>query len=99
MAFKAFNLFYQMVPGHPLRPWGVGDSLRSGILPLLTLGAHRRDLSFRDASVSSRPAAWLTPHHGDDKDLAESRAAQGFRALIDRGTGGEHVVDQHRAVR
>lgn len=38
MAYKGFNLFYQNVPGHPLRPWGVGDNLRSGILPLLTLG-------------------------------------------------------------
>lgn len=38
MALKAFNLFYKDVPCHALRPWGVGDSLRSGILPLLTLG-------------------------------------------------------------
>ncbi len=37
MVFKAYNLFYQNVPGHPLVPWGVGDSLRSGVLPLLTL--------------------------------------------------------------
>lgn len=38
IVFKAFNLFYQAVPGHALRPWGVGESLRSGILPLVTLG-------------------------------------------------------------
>lgn len=38
MAFKGFNLFYQNVPGHSLRPWGVGDNLRSGIVPLFTLG-------------------------------------------------------------
>ncbi len=38
MAFKAFNLLYQEVPGHALRPWGVGDSLRSGMVPLLALG-------------------------------------------------------------
>jgi membrane protease YdiL (CAAX protease family) len=38
LAFKAFNIIYQSVPGHPLRPWGVGDTLRSGILPLLALG-------------------------------------------------------------
>lgn len=37
MAFKACGLLYREVPGHPLRPWGVGDSLRSGMLPLLTL--------------------------------------------------------------
>jgi membrane protease YdiL (CAAX protease family) len=38
MVFKGFNLLYQVIPGHPLHPWGVGDNLRSGILPLLTLG-------------------------------------------------------------
>lgn len=37
-AFKGFNLLYRSVENHPLRPWGVGDSLRSGILPLLALG-------------------------------------------------------------
>jgi membrane protease YdiL (CAAX protease family) len=37
-AFKGFNLLYKDVDGHFLRPWGVGDSLRSGILPLLALG-------------------------------------------------------------
>jgi membrane protease YdiL (CAAX protease family) len=37
MAFKACGLFYQKAPDHPLRPWGVGESLRSGMLPLLTL--------------------------------------------------------------
>lgn len=36
-AFKLFNLLYQKVPAHPLRPWGVGDSLRAGLLPLLAL--------------------------------------------------------------
>jgi len=38
IAFKAFNLLYQKVPDHPLSPWGVGDSLRSGVIPLFTLG-------------------------------------------------------------
>ena len=37
MAFKGFNLFYENVPRHPLMPWGVGESLRSGIFPLFTL--------------------------------------------------------------
>jgi membrane protease YdiL (CAAX protease family) len=37
-AFKAFNLFYQEVSDSPLRPWGIGENLRSGVLPLLTLG-------------------------------------------------------------
>lgn len=38
VAYKAFNLLYRDSPDHPLRPWGVGDSLYSGILPLVTLG-------------------------------------------------------------
>ena len=37
-AFKAFNLFYREVSDSPLRPWGIGENLRSGVLPLLTLG-------------------------------------------------------------
>jgi membrane protease YdiL (CAAX protease family) len=37
MAFKGFNLLYKADPRHPLQPWGVGDSLRSGMLPLATL--------------------------------------------------------------
>jgi membrane protease YdiL (CAAX protease family) len=36
-AFKGFNLLHQTVAGHPLRPWGVGADLRSGVLPLVTL--------------------------------------------------------------
>ncbi len=36
-AFKGFNLLHAVVDDHPLRPWGVGESLRSGLLPLLTL--------------------------------------------------------------
>jgi uncharacterized protein len=38
LAFKAFNLLYRQVDGHPLQPWGIGESLKSGILPLLALG-------------------------------------------------------------
>jgi membrane protease YdiL (CAAX protease family) len=36
-ALKAFNLFYTRVAEHAFRPWGVGDSLRSGVFPLLVL--------------------------------------------------------------
>lgn len=36
LAFKAFNMMHQSVPAHSLQPWG--RSLRSGVLPLLTLG-------------------------------------------------------------
>jgi membrane protease YdiL (CAAX protease family) len=38
MVLKGFNLIYQTVPRHSLRPWAVGDNLRSGVLPLLALG-------------------------------------------------------------
>lgn len=38
MSFKAFNILYKQVPEHFLSPWGVGDNLRSGLLPLVTLG-------------------------------------------------------------
>lgn len=37
MAFKGFNLYNQGVPAHFLRPWGVGDNLRIGVLPMVTL--------------------------------------------------------------
>lgn len=37
-AFKGFNMLHLAVPAHEWRPWGVGDSLRSGLLPLLALG-------------------------------------------------------------
>jgi membrane protease YdiL (CAAX protease family) len=37
-AFKGFNMLHRVVPVHELRPWGVGDSLRSGLLPMLALG-------------------------------------------------------------
>ena len=36
-AFKCFNMIHQPVLAHPLRPWGIGDSLKSGLLPLLVL--------------------------------------------------------------
>lgn len=36
--FKLFNQLYEAVSDHVLRPWGVGESLRVGMLPLLTLG-------------------------------------------------------------
>jgi membrane protease YdiL (CAAX protease family) len=37
-AFKGFNLFHKGVDASPLRPLWIGDSLRSGLLPLVTLG-------------------------------------------------------------
>jgi membrane protease YdiL (CAAX protease family) len=37
VAFKAFNQSYRVLESHPLHPWAMGDSMRSGLLPLLTL--------------------------------------------------------------
>ena len=37
MAFKSFNLYYFSVSVHPLHPWGVGETLRSGLVPMLAL--------------------------------------------------------------
>lgn len=37
-AFKGYNLLYLAVAAHPLRPWGIGSGLSSGLLPLLMLG-------------------------------------------------------------
>ena len=38
IAFKAYNLTYVKVPDGPLNGWWLGDSLRSGLLPLAMLG-------------------------------------------------------------
>lgn len=38
VVFKGFNQFFEQPSSHPLYPWGIGDSLRSGILPMLALG-------------------------------------------------------------
>jgi uncharacterized protein len=37
MAFKACNVLLKPVADHPLRPWGVGENLRSGLIPLAAL--------------------------------------------------------------
>ncbi len=37
LAFKGYNLIHKGVPEHAVHPWGLGDSLRSGLFPLLTL--------------------------------------------------------------
>ncbi len=37
MTFKGFNILTQTVRDSPLHPWGVGDSLLSGVLPLAAL--------------------------------------------------------------
>jgi membrane protease YdiL (CAAX protease family) len=38
IAFKGYNLIYKPVYDHALHPWGVGETLRSGLFPLLALG-------------------------------------------------------------
>jgi hypothetical protein len=36
-AFKGFSILHRAVPDHALRPWGVGDSLRAGLIPMFAL--------------------------------------------------------------
>jgi membrane protease YdiL (CAAX protease family) len=93
LAFQAFKLFYISVPAHPLHPWGVGDNLRSGMLPLLTLALTAMACHF--ALRRFTPAS-LAAHHGDHADLAHPRTAQGAGAFVDGGAGGQHVIDDHR---
>ncbi|MEI7955278.1 MAG: CPBP family glutamic-type intramembrane protease [Verrucomicrobiota bacterium] len=38
IAFKTHNLSYMKVPDGPFSPWWIGESLRSGLLPLAALG-------------------------------------------------------------
>lgn len=38
LAFRCCTQFFDAVPGHFLHPWGIGSSIRSGLLPMLTLG-------------------------------------------------------------
>lgn len=66
MAFKGYNIFYQSVADYPLHPWGVGDNLRSGAFPLLTLGLTAVVCHFVWRRLAEVPLAALAPHHGDD---------------------------------
>lgn len=97
MIFKGFNLLYQISPGHPLHPWGVGDNLRSGILPLLTLGLTMVICHFVWRRFAVFRSTGLAPHHGHHENLAESHTTEGFGALMHRGTGGEHIVNEHHS--
>lgn len=54
-AFKGFNYVHQAVPEHPLRPWGVGESLRSGLVPLLTLALTALLCHFVMRAFEKRP--------------------------------------------
>ncbi len=38
VAFKGFGLFHRAVENNPLESWSIGDSVRSGVFPVLTLG-------------------------------------------------------------
>jgi uncharacterized protein len=53
MAFKGFNLSFSPVLNHPLHPWWVGETLRSGLLPLLTLSLT--------AVICHRVLRWFEP--------------------------------------
>ena len=72
MAFKAFGMLYRKVPEHALFPWGVGDNLRSGALPLLALGVTAVICHF---ALKRFPPADSAAHDGDHEDPAESGPA------------------------
>ena len=57
LAFKSCNLLFNDVPGHPLRPWGVGENVRSGLLPMIALGLTATLCHFVLRRFDQRPAA------------------------------------------
>jgi len=56
-AFKGFNMLHLAVPSHDWRPWGVGDSLRSGLLPLLALAFTAEVCRFALKYFEKKPCA------------------------------------------
>ncbi len=70
-AFKCSTLLYQTDERHPLHPWGVGDNVRSGVLPMLTLGLTAVVCHF----VMKRFAGPESPaHHRHHEDSSETAA-------------------------
>ncbi len=95
IAFKSFSLLYRQVPAHPLHPWGVGDSLRSGLLPLFGLGLTAAICQFVWWRFKAPLGGGLTPHNGDCENLQNAGTAEDFSAFVDGRSGGEHVVDEN----
>ena len=59
-AFKGFNLLHETVANHPLRPWGVGEDLRSGMLPLATLAITAGVCHFAMRAFDAQPRMTVT---------------------------------------
>ena len=55
-AFKGYNLLYRGVPSHAVHPWALGDSLRSGLLPMLTLAVTAFCCHFVLRKFDAKPA-------------------------------------------
>lgn len=57
-AFKMASISYDSGPGHFLQPWGVGANVRSGLLPMLSLGltAAACYLAMRWFEATRRPS-------------------------------------------
>ena len=55
-AFKGYNLLYRGVPSHGVHPWALGDSLRSGLLPMLTLAVTAFCCHFVLRKLDAKPA-------------------------------------------
>ncbi|MEO7340302.1 MAG: CPBP family intramembrane glutamic endopeptidase [Luteolibacter sp.] len=74
LAFKSCNQLYLDVPNHFLRPWGVGNNVRSGLLPMLTLGLTAVICHFVLQRFEKPRKELLAAHHGDNEDLLKSAA-------------------------
>ena len=98
-AFKGFNMLHRAVPVHELRPWGVGDSLRSGLLPMLALGVTAVVCHFVLQAISKQRGLDQPRITVTTRTLLKSGAAEGFRAFIDGRAGGQHVIHEDRARR
>ena len=82
---------YKTVPDHFLSPWGVGDNLRSGLLPL-GVGARPDSDSLATSRCNGffrQPRITVTTNY-----VFESGAAENSGALVDGGAGGENVIDE-----
>jgi uncharacterized protein len=55
LAFKGFSILHRPVVDHWLRPWGVGDSLRAGLVPMCALALTAVVCHFALKSLAPSP--------------------------------------------
>lgn len=71
-AFKCSTMLYRTAADHSLHPWGVGDNVRSGFLPMLTLGLTAVVCHFAMKRFV-RPES--SAHHGQHENSSETAAS------------------------